>query len=469
MLARRLLLTVLACTLAPGNVMATPTTPSTIAPLHLPPIAESQLPNGLTVITARKTELPLVAVRLVIRTGAAFDPKGKEGLASFTGLLLRRGTTKRTANQIDDAIESIGGLLGVDVGYEGMSIVVTVPSENVAVAVDMLADLAQRPAFPEKEFNLEKRRELAHLKHDLDDPSGLADRALVRFYYGKDHPYGHPTEGRTASVKTFKRKDVVDFHKKTFGPSGALLFFVGDIDPAVATDLATKAFSKWKANERRLANIPLPEPIEGPQILLVDKSDASQAQIRFVSAGMARKDPEYYAAVVANTVVGGGFTSRLVDEVRVNRGLSYSVSTRMIALRAMGAISFTTFTRTETVREILDVSFKVLKDFHDQGPTPDEVEKAKRYVIGLFPGRVESIDQLAEALAGAKLNDLPFESIEQYRGLVGDVNAAAGAAVAARFPTPAGSKVVIVGNAKKIRPQLEGLGTVKLMKVSELE
>jgi zinc protease len=457
----------------PGLTMSLPLTPSSpsssIAPLHLPPISEETLPNGLTVITARKAELPLVAVRLVMRTGASLDPKGKEGIAAFTGMLLRRGTTKRSANQIDDEIESIGGLMGVDVGYEGTSIVVTVPSENVATAVDVLADLAQRPAFREKEFDLAKRRELAHLKQDLDDPSGLADRALVRYYYGKDHPFGHPTEGRTASVKTFKRSDVVSFHKKTYGAAGAMLFFVGDIDPATAQTLASKAFAKWAPNDRPSLEIPVPEKPDGLQIVLVDKADATQAQIRVVSPGLARKDPEYYAAVVANTIVGGGFTSRLVDEVRVNRGLSYSVSTRLVSLRKMGAISYSTFTRTETVREILDVSFKVLNDFREKGPTAEETEKAKRYVIGLYPGRVESIDQLAEALAGAKMTDLPFESIAEYRSRVGAVDPAAASQVAKRFPTPAGARVVIVGNAKKIRPQLEGLGTLKVIKVKELE
>ena len=449
--------------------MSTPQAEPTVAPLKLPPITEETLANGLAVVTARKADLPLVAVRLVIRAGAARDPKGKEGLASFAGALLRRGTTKRTADEIDDAVEQIGGLLGVDVGYESTSIAATVPSEHVATALDVIAELARRPSFPEKEFNLEKRRHLAQLQQELDDPSGVADRALIRFFYGKDHPYAHPTDGHTASVKTFKRADMAAFHEKAFTPRGATLFFVGDIDAKTAGELARQVLGSWTGADLPERTKTAPGQASGIDVLVVDKPDATQAQVRAVVPGMPRKDPAYYAAIVANTIVGGGFTSRLVDEVRVNRGLSYSVSTRVIALRDTGAVSFSTFTRTDTVRQIIDVSLKVMSEFHKNGPTEEEVRKAKRYVIGLYPGRVESIDALAEALAGARLADLPFDSIEAYRNRIGDVDVAAAAGAARFFPNDACAKIVVVGSAEKIRPQLAGLGTLSVARIADYE
>ncbi len=456
----------------PVSVMAAPSesvpVPS-IAPLKLPPIQEETLPNGLSVVTVRKADLPLVAIRLVIRTGATLDPKGKEGLAAFTGGLLRRGTRKRSADEIDNAVESVGGLLGVDVGYEGTSIAATVPAEHVATALDVVADLARNASFPTKQFDLEKRRSLAQLKQDLDDPSTVADRALVRFFYGKDHPFGHPVEGNTKSVRRIERGDIASFYRKTYSPHGAVLFFVGDIDPAEAGRLARSTLADWEGHPWTPKEIQNPGAIEGPQILLVDKPDATQAQVRVTVPGISRNDPSYFGAVVANTVLGGGFTSRLVDEVRVNQGLSYSVSTRVVALRRGGAISYSTFTQTDTVRKILDVSFKVLSEFHDRGPTEEEVVKAKRYVIGLYPGRVESIDQLAEALAAARLNDLPFRSIEEYRGRIGAIDRAGAAAVAQLFPIPKVSKIVIVGNASKIEPQLRGFGTVTAARVKDFE
>jgi zinc protease len=270
-------------------------------------------------------------------------------------------------------------------------------------------------------------------------------------------------------VKKIDRAQVAAFYRRTYSPQGAVLYFVGDIQPDVAAALARKALASWKGNPWTPLDIPGVGAIKGPQILLVDKADATQAQVRVTVPGISRNDPAYYGAVVANTVLGGGFTSRLVDEIRVNQGLSYSVSTRVVALRKGGAISYSTFTQTDTVRKILDASFKVLSEFHDKGPTNDEVEKAKRYVIGLYPGRVESIDQLAEALAMARLNGLPFSSVEEYRGRIGAIDQSSAAAVSQLFPVPSASKIVIVGNASKIKPQLTGLGTVTAARVKDFE
>lgn len=446
--------------------MSAPAPAPVVAPLRLPPIAEETLPNGLSVVTATRKDLPLVAVRLVLQSGAARDPKGKEGVASLTGSVLRRGTKERSGDQIDDGIESIGGLLGVDVGAESTSIAVTVPSEHVATALEIVADLARAPSFPKKQVDQSRRQVLAHLQNELDDPSALADRALVEYFYGKNHPFGHPIEGRTASVKTLERADVVAFHKATYTPAGAMLIFVGDMDPAQAKALATKFFADWKGKALEPLALEAPAAPNGFDVLLVDKADATQAQVRAVVPGLARKDPAYYPATVANTIVGGGFTSRLVDEVRVNRGLSYSVGTRLVAMREFGAISFSTFTKTETVREILDVSFGVMDAFREKGPTADEVEKARRYVIGLYPGRVESIDHFAEALASARLTGIPFTEIAEYRGKVASVVPDAASVVARRWPSKQGAKVVVVGAASKIRPQLEGLGKVTVVKAA---
>lgn len=443
-----------------ADAVAQPAPAAKVAPLRLPPITETKLENGLAIVVAERHDLPLVAVRLVVPIGATRDPKGKEGIASFTAGLLRRGTNTRTAEQVDDAIESIGGLLGVESGYESSAIAATVPSEHLATALDVIGDLARNAAFPKNEFDVARRRELAQLQQDLDDPSTVADRALVEYFYGKNHPYGHGASGSTASVKSFRLEDVKKFFASGWVPTGATLLLVGDIDAAAARTLAGKAFGDWKGRAPEPVPATPPERTKGVEILLVDKPDATQAQVRVVAPGIPRKDPSFYAQTAANTVIGGGFTSRLVDEIRVNRGLSYSVSTRVIALRDLGAISYATFTKSETVRELLDASFAVLGAFREDGPSADELEKAKRYVIGLYPSRVESIDQLAEALGAARVAGLPFDVIANYREAVAGVTLAQAAEAARRYPSTDGAKVVVVGNAAKIKGQLEGLGTV---------
>lgn len=440
-----------------------------VAPLQLPTVHEERLANGLAVVTVEKKGLPLVAIRLLLPTGAVRDPKGKDGLAAFTADLLRRGTAKRTADQIDDAIESVGGLLGLDAGMESTSLSATVPAEHAGHALDVIADLVRNPLFPKRELDLSKRQHLAQLVQALDDASHVADRALVRFFYGEAHPYGHPVEGRTATVKTFTRDDLVRFHKATYTPRGATLLFVGEITPAAALDLAKAHLGSWNGPDLKPIAVTAPAASQGLELLLVDKPDATQAQVRATVPGIARRDPTFHAQTVANTIVGGGFTSRLVDEVRVNRGLSYSVSTRVVALREFGALSYSTFTKTETVRQILDVSLGVLDTFGGSGPTVDELEKAKRYVIGLYPSRVESIDNLAEALGSARVLGLPFESIETYRDDVAKVTPAAATEVAKRYPSSRSARIVVVGKAAEIRPQLAGLGTLTEAKVADFE
>lgn len=440
-----------------------------VAPLQLPPVTEKMLPNGLEVVTVEKRDLPLVSIRLVIPTGSARDPRGKEGLAGFTGSLLRRGTATREADAIDDAIESIGGLMGVDVGVESTAIGVTVPAEHAATALEILADLAMSASFPESEVDLARRREVAQLRQDLDEPSVIADRAIARFFYGDAHPYAHPIEGSASTVKTFTRDDVVRFRDATFTPRGAVVFLGGDVTPKAAEAMAERFLGSWSGPSPEPLQVTQPGPSEGVEILLVDKPDATQAQIRVAVPGLARPDPRYYAATVANTVVGGGFTSRLVDEVRVNRGLSYTVSTRVNALRSVGAISYTTFTRNASVREILDVSFGVLDGFIAEGPTADELDKSKRYVIGLYPGRVESLERLVEALASMRLVGLPFSTVGEFRDRIAAATHEEVAAVARMFPSSKGARVVVVGKADEIRPQLEGLGTIRTAKLDSYE
>lgn len=440
---------------------------SDIAPLVLPLISEQTLSNGLSLISVSRPELPLVSVRLVIPSGSVRDPKGKEGLSSFTAQLLRRGSSTHTADEIDDAVEQIGGLLGVETGYQATSLSLTVPSEQVEAALEILAELVQHASFPEDEVERARRRELAQLQNDLDDPSTVAGRALARFFYGDEHPYSAPTGGSSESVKTFIREDLVSFRDTSYTPVGAFVVLVGDIKGQKARELVQKHLGNWEGKALEPIEVPWPKAGQGVELLLVDKPDASQAQIRVAVPGLNRHDPRFHAAVVANSVVGGGFTSRLVDEVRVNRGLSYSVGTRVVAMRDIGLIAYSTFTRSETVREILDVSFEVLDRFGAEGPSQDEVEKVGRYIVGLYPGRLESIEGLAATLASTKLLGLPFSSITSYRDEIAAVTQGDAAEVSQLWPSSQQARIVVVGKAKEIVAQLEGLGTIQHAKASD--
>ena len=295
-------------------------------PLKLPTTTETTTSSGLQVLAAERGPLPLVSMRLVLRAGSSTDPKDKHGLADFTARLLRRGTARMNADAIDEAVEFVGASLAAGVSEDLMSLYITTPAEHFSAMLSVLGQLVSEPIFPEKEVELARERSLAQFANDLDDPSTIADRAFTKALWG-DHPYGHDVGGSASHVRTFTREDVVRFHRERIGPRGALLVVVGAVKPELVAAEAEKAFAGWTQPSRTspLVVPPLERVALAGRVILVDKPDQSQSQVRIGGPGYRIGHPDYFAATAMNIALGGGFTSRLVNEVRVERGLSYSV------------------------------------------------------------------------------------------------------------------------------------------------
>lgn len=439
------------------------------SPLALPPTRTSQLANGMSVITAERRGLPLVAVRLELLAGSATDGASKAGLAEFASQLLRRGTKNRTADEIDEAVERVGGSLGIDVDVDSVAISVSLPSEHLAAALDVIADLAMNPKFPPAEVASAKARTLAALANDLDDPSSIADKAAT-FYALEGHPYGNPGGGWTRTVKTFNRGDALAFHARAFAPDRAALYVVGDTGGVDVDALAKKRFGKWARAETGFGELPpVPEPV-GKRVILVDKDDATQTQIRIVSRGIPRNDPSYFACAVSAGVLGGGFTSRLMEEIRVNRGLSYGVSSRFFSFRRGGEFAISTFTKTETTAEAIQVALDVTRGLAEQGPTGEELLRTKTYVNGLFPLQLETNEQLARMLADLRLYGIGDDYVSRFRERVSAVTAdQVREAARTHFPLE-NYTLVCVGKARAIQKALKPFGPkVTVKKLAELE
>ena len=436
--------------------------------LSLPATRITQLANGMHLVIAERPGLPLVAVRLELASGTAHDPHSKPGLAEFAAQLLRRGTKTRTADQIDEAIERVGGSLGIDVDSDSTALAASLPSEHLPVALQILADLAQQPKFAASEVAAAKARTLAGLANDLDDPSSVADKAISHFSLGA-HPYAHPGSGFSRSVKTFTRADVVEHHARAFGPDCAAMYVVGDLDGADVEALVQKRFGKWTRAAPPFEETP---EVTGPserQVIVVDKSDATQTQIRVASSGIPRNSPQYFDCMLAAGVLGGGFTSRLMEEIRVNRGLSYGVSSRFYSMRRGGEFAISTFTKNETVIEALQVSLETARALAAQGPTAEEMKRTQTYVNGLFPLQLETNEQLARMLADLRLYGIGDDYVSSFRDRVSAVTAdKVKAAAQAHFPLEAYT-IVCVGPAKHLKRALEPFGdTVKVRKLAEL-
>jgi len=439
----------------------------------LPPLLIEKLPSGLTLLAVQRRGLPLFHARLTLPAGACEDPRGKAGLAQFTVDLLRRGTRRRPAQDVDDLIETMGAQLSTEVSMEEAALALTVPAELAERALDALLEVALEPAFEESEVSSARRRTVAALQSDLDEPSTVAGRAVVTLGYGPTHPYAHPAHGFRRDVESFRREDALGFHATRYQQAGALLAVVGPAEPAVLLDLGRRKLLHWLpswpgVSQRLPLQFAALAPGPGLRAVVVHKPDATQAQVRIVSPGLPRTTPRYPEAVVANTALGGGFTSLLVDAIRVDRGLSYSVSTRLQMNRRAGLSVFASFTKNETLRELVDVALELMRRYAATGPAEDALEKARRYLAGLFPLGLESHEALAEQIADALLDGLGLEHLSKYRSRVLSVTPEAARSIAAEIsPAREGALLIVVGEGDVASKALTGLCPVEVRHLEE--
>ncbi|HET9451776.1 MAG TPA: pitrilysin family protein [Aggregicoccus sp.] len=451
--------------------MSTPKTRTTArsGALTLPPLHESTTSSGVKVIAAERGPLPLVAIRLVLRAGSVADPQERFGLADFTARLLRRGTRMLGAQDIDEAVEFVGASLAVGVSEEATSLHLTTPAEHFGAMMEVLGQLVREPTFPEAEVQLARERALAQFSNDLDDPAVLADRAFTRALYG-EHPYGHDVGGRAAHVKAFTRDDVVRFQQAHYGPRVAMLVVVGAVSPRVVAAEAEKAFAGWSGGPELPVQVPRFERVAGAgRVLVVDKPDQTQSQVRIGGMGFPMGHPDFFPATAMNIAVGGGFTSRLVDEIRVNRGLSYGAGSYFEAMSAGGIYAITTFTKTQSTREIIDVALGEVGKVREKGLKAKELASAQTYLAGLYPLRTETNESIAAGIVDIRLHNLGDDWVERFRDRLRAVTLSQVKAAAKKYLLPEAPSIVVLGKADAVRKQLKGLGTLTVAPASDFE
>ena len=441
----------------PGAPSTSDATPPPAGPpdttVELPPVTERVLPNGLTVLVAEHRELPLVTFHMVLPAGAAYDPPGKEGVAALTADLLRKGTATRSAEELARAIEFLGGSLGGGASLDFAAISGEFLSKDLDQGLELFAAVARRPRFAADEFRRAQGLTLAGIVTEREEPSAIADRCLQAYLYGR-HPYGHTTSGSEASVRALTAADVRTFYRRHYGPAGAVLVVIGDAPTAELLAKAAGAFGDWRTEAGTAPPLPSPPPVAGRRLLLVDKPDATQAHIRVANVGLARTDPAYVSAVVTATVLGGGFGSRLIDELRVKRSLTYGAWSGFAARRVPGDFRVGTFTKVETTGEALALTLDLLRQFAAEGPTEEELRRAQSLLTGQYPRQLETAGAIAGKLAEAEAYGLPRAEIEDYPERVLATTAPAIQEVATRYVPTDDVVIVVVGPAAAIAPQL---------------
>jgi len=429
--------------------------PAPASDLVLPPVTRATLDNGLRVLVAEYHELPLVEFHLIVGAGAAQDPPGKEGLAALTAGTLVRGTGKLSADELASAIESLGGRIAATPGTDGTIISAEFLSKDYAAGLDLLRQVLLDPAFARDEVRRERDERAAGIVAALEDTSSVAEKCFAGFLYGA-HPYGRPVEGRSTTVPKLGRGDVADFYQRWYRPNDTILVLVGDVAASDALASLREALGAWRPRPDAIATRAAPPaPLTARRVLLVDKPDATQTQIRLGNIAIARNNPDYIPATVANTILGGGFTSRLIEELRVKRSLTYSAWSTFAARLTGGDFRLGTFTKTPTTAETLALALSVEGDFRSHPPARESLAKAKTYLRGQFPLRIESPDALAARLAEAEFNALGPDELATYRERVATVTAEQVAEVAGKLmPPPEAVAIVVVGKAAEIRDAL---------------
>lgn len=437
--------------------------------LKLPPYREHALPNGLRVYVMETREVPLVTLSLVVPAGSAMDDPGSEGIANLTGRLLLKGAGGMTAEQIAESIESAGGSIRCRTGRDYTGIHANFLAKDLDLAIDVLSKVLLAPSFPEEELAREKALVAAEIAGFKDNPMAFANREFVRALAG-NHPYAHPIEGSEESVGAATRDRVLAFYKASYVPRGSVLAVVGDVDAKKALELVKSRFGGWKGEAAAKA-IPVLEPktYPGRRVIVVDKPDATQSQIRFGNVTVPRSTAEEFPLVVSNTVLGGGFTSRLMDEIRVNRGLSYGARSANTNYKHGGVFGVYTYTKNASLRECVDVALEQVERMRTERLADAELASAKKYITGLFPFDVETNADLANWLVDLTFYGIPISYVEEYGAKVGAVTADDCLAAARSRYWLDDNLMLLTTKYEETKAQLEGLGKIEVMSIADVK
>jgi zinc protease len=433
---------------------ATPPPPTPLKEVRFPAFEQKTLANGLRVVVIEQHAQPLVSLRLMLKAGKAFEPAAKGGLADATASLLTKGTTTRSAQQIAQTIDFVGGTIsansGTEAGYAGVS----VTSDQLDLGFNLLSDVVLHPSFPPEELDRWRRQALSNLQIQQKRASYLADSGLRKLIFG-DYPYGRTTAGTAESLAGLTRDDLAAFHQRFWNPNGTLLAVVGDIKPADAFARVERAFGGWKkgeAVELPVQNVPHPAKL---RIVVIDKPDAVQTEIRMGQVGLAFHDPAIYTAEIYNSVLGASASARLYEEIRRKRGLSYGANSNFQQETQPGFFEVSTFTKTATTVEALTVALDVLRGLQEQ-PVPDaELVPAKTFITGAFPLEVETAEGIAAKVLEAMYFGYGREFLEGYDDHLSKVSAADIQRFAREKVHPDQMTVVLAGNAKAFAEDLK--------------
>lgn len=429
-------------------------------PVTWPKRTRARLANGLEVVLAESHTIPKFHGELFFRSGNAAAALRGSGLAEITATVARTGTAKHTSRQIEENLRRIGADLSTSAGSDNTGIAFAGLSEFAEPLLAMVNELAREAAFPEPEFERERRQKLEEVKLDRTQPGFLANERLRKVLFGA-HPYAQvaPTEQQVAACK---RDDLVSVYRDFYAPENAVLLLVGDFDPAAMLEAVEKTFGFWAGQKPEIPPSPEPPKPRGRRVHLVHFPGAVQTQVLAGCHAITRKHPDWIKLGLTNSLYGGAFNSRLVMNIREAKGYTYSPRSTVTPLRQYGYFSISAAVRNDVVAATLAEIFYELEKLRALPVPGPEVADARNYLSGVFSLGLATQDGLLSQLATVALNDLPDDYLETYRDKVRALAPNDLLTTARKYFDSPNMQIVVVGDRTQIEPQAALFGDVEV-------
>lgn len=421
------------------------------------------LDNGLKYIVIQNKKLPLVQVRVIFNGGASLDPQNYQGLTYLTGQLLLKGTTKRTAQQVAEEFEFLGSTIDISTNFDYTLISTEFLKYNFQDGMKILSEIITSPAFESREIDKEKEKLLSELKSALENPTYIANQFFNKLLF-EGHPYSQSIQGTIKQIDEISSRQVRNHYKTYFVPNETTIILYGDVEYNDVEELIKNLFSGWQKGQEIKSILKPVEKISGLKLVLVDKPGLTQAQIRVGNIGINQNNSDEIPISIVNTILGDGFTSRLVEEIRVKRSLTYGAKSSFQSYRQSGKFFISTFTKNQTVGEVIQIILDELKKLKSSGVSDWEITKAKNYLIGELSRNLQSPERFVDHLTQIIFYKKDKELLTKFVDKIKNTSREKIQKVIAEYFPEKDILIVVVGDSKEIKSQLEKFGKVQQIK-----
>ncbi len=434
-------------------VRSTAPEPLGAIPFNIPEPTRHEISNGMSVVLLEDKRNPLVSFRLAIASGETVDPVDKTGLSGAVAALLNEGTETMSSREIADEIELIGTSISVSAGYDNTVVKAQTLSKFSSRVLELMSEIMLKPIFPQSELDLYKENTIESLKFQRSQPDFLSEEQMARELFG-DHPYGisSPTE---ENIKNITRDDLANYHAKWYLPNNAIFFAVGDFNSEELISQLESTFKDWTPGEIENLSLPPIRKRTNRNTLIVHRPGSTQVNMLLGNQGMNANDPDMFAAMVLNQVLGSGASSRLFLNLREEKGYTYGAYSRFYKKKHAGSFEMSAEVRNDVVGVSLKEFLKEAESIRTELVSEKEIRDAKQFICGVFPLRAETISGLSGLIVSQFLNGFPDDYLKTYRENIQKVTREDVLKAAQKYIKIDKMALVVVGDAKDVLPQVE--------------